>query len=63
VSFSGVVVNVGSAVTRFKIGDRIVTNSAGTIRNDSRFGGYQRYALTTQELTAKVSNLFVQLPS
>ncbi|KAK4112879.1 GroES-like protein [Canariomyces notabilis] len=56
-SFSGVVVNVGSAVTRFKIGDRIVTNSAGTIRNDSRFGGYQRYALTTQELTAKIGDV------
>ncbi|EEU33606.1 uncharacterized protein NECHADRAFT_17739, partial [Fusarium vanettenii 77-13-4] len=55
-SFSGIVVKVGSTVTRFKIGDRVVTNSAGTIRNDSRFGAYQRYALTTQELTAKVSN-------
>ncbi|KAK3311658.1 chaperonin 10-like protein [Chaetomium strumarium] len=56
-SFSGVVVKVGSAVTRFNIGDRIVTNSAGTIRNDSRFGGYQRYALTTQELTADIGDV------
>ncbi|KAH6870896.1 chaperonin 10-like protein [Thelonectria olida] len=55
-SFSGIVVKVGSTVTRFKIGDRVVTNSAGTIRNDSRFGAYQRYALTTQELTAKIGD-------
>jgi NADPH:quinone reductase-like Zn-dependent oxidoreductase len=57
VSFAGVVVEVGAMVTRFKKGDRVVTNSAGTIRNDSRFGAYQKYALTTQELTAQVSDL------
>ncbi|CAI6074288.1 unnamed protein product [Clonostachys chloroleuca] len=55
-SFSGIVAKVGPTVTRFKIGDRVVTNSAGTIRNDSRFGAYQRYALTTQELTAKIGD-------
>ena len=54
VSFSGVVVKVGTEVSRFKEGDRIVTNSAGSIRNDPRFGAYQKYAVTTQEMTAKV---------
>ena len=55
VSFSGVVVKVGTEVSRFKEGDRIVTNSAGSIRNDPRFEAYQKYAVTTQEMTAKVS--------
>ncbi|KFA61099.1 hypothetical protein S40285_09698 [Stachybotrys chlorohalonatus IBT 40285] len=55
-SFSGIVVKVGSSVARFKLGDRVVTNSAGTIRNDSRFGAYQKYALTTQELIAKIGD-------
>lgn len=31
-----------------------MTNSAGTLRNDARFGALQQYALTTQQLTAKV---------
>ncbi|KAF9768563.1 hypothetical protein IL306_014139 [Fusarium sp. DS 682] len=52
-----VVLKVGSAVTRFKVGDRVITNSAGSLRNDPRFGGYQRYALTTQELTAKIGDV------
>ncbi|KAK9311584.1 chaperonin 10-like protein [Lipomyces starkeyi] len=56
-SFAGIVVKVGAGVTRFKEGDRIVTNSAGTIRNDARFGAYQRYALTSQELTAKIGDV------
>lgn len=63
VSFSGVVVKVGSEVSRFKKGDRIVTNSAGSIRNDPRFGAYQKYAVTTQEMTAKVSERDPQLES
>ncbi|KAH6953540.1 chaperonin 10-like protein [Fusarium avenaceum] len=55
--FSGIVAKVGSAVTRFKVGDRVLTNSAGSLRNDLRFGAYQRYSLTTQELTAKIGDL------
>ncbi len=34
----------------FKPGDRVVTNSRGTIRDDARFGAYQNCALTTQKL-------------
>ncbi|GIK05517.1 hypothetical protein Aspvir_009630 [Aspergillus viridinutans] len=52
--FSGTVVQTGPGVTRFHIGDRVVTNSAGTLRNDARFGALQRFALTTQQLTAKI---------
>ncbi|KAF4343976.1 alcohol dehydrogenase [Fusarium beomiforme] len=55
--FSGIVVKLGPTVTRFKVGDRVITNSAGSLRNDSRFGGYQRYALTTQDLTAKIGEV------
>jgi NADPH:quinone reductase-like Zn-dependent oxidoreductase len=54
VCFAGTVVKIGPGVTRFQVGDRVVTNSAGTLRNDARFGALQRYALTTQQLTAKV---------
>ncbi|KAI4681710.1 uncharacterized protein J4E84_007305 [Alternaria hordeiaustralica] len=57
ISFSGVVVKVGTEVNRFKKGDRIVTNSAGSIRNDPRFGAYQKYAVTTQEMTAKIGQV------
>ncbi|KAH7076312.1 chaperonin 10-like protein [Paraphoma chrysanthemicola] len=64
ISFSGVVVKVGpavgvgpAAVGRFKPGDRIVTNSAGSVRNDPRFGAYQKYAVTTPELTAKIGEV------
>ncbi|GAM40290.1 alcohol dehydrogenase [Talaromyces pinophilus] len=52
--FAGRVVKTGPGVTRFQIGDRVVTNSAGTLRNDARFGALQQYALTTQQLTAKI---------
>ncbi|KAF5648565.1 alcohol dehydrogenase [Fusarium sp. NRRL 52700] len=55
--FSGIITQVGSSVSRFKIGDRVITNSAGSLRNDSRFGGYQKYALTTPELTAKYAKI------
>ncbi|KAL5041224.1 hypothetical protein BDW71DRAFT_213235 [Aspergillus fruticulosus] len=54
--FAGTVVKIGPGVTRFQVGDRVVTNSAGTLRNDARFGALQRYALTTQQLTAKIGN-------
>ncbi|KAH7400099.1 chaperonin 10-like protein [Cadophora sp. MPI-SDFR-AT-0126] len=57
ISFSGVVVKVGTEVSRFKKGDCIVTNSAGSIRNDPRFGAYQKYAVTTQEMTAKIGEV------
>ncbi|KAG2001654.1 hypothetical protein GB937_009996 [Aspergillus fischeri] len=54
VCFSGTVVQMDPGVTRFHVGDRVVTNSAGTLRNDARFGALQRFALTTQQLTAKI---------
>ncbi|WQF90192.1 Putative GroES-like superfamily, alcohol dehydrogenase-like, trans-enoyl reductase [Colletotrichum destructivum] len=53
-SFSGTIVKVGTEVSRFKPGDRVVTNNCGSLRNDARFGAYQKYALTKQEMTAKI---------
>lgn len=59
--FSGTVIQTGHGVTRFQVGDRVVTNSAGTLRNDARFGALQRFTLTTQQLTAKVLALLPML--
>ncbi|KAH8811095.1 chaperonin 10-like protein [Xylogone sp. PMI_703] len=56
-SLSGVVEKVGSGVTRFKPGDRVAANSTGVLRNDHRFGAYQRYALIPQDLTSKISDV------
>ncbi|KAH8659764.1 putative alcohol dehydrogenase [Xylariales sp. PMI_506] len=56
-TFTGVVVKTGPGVIRFNVGDRIVTNGAGPFIDDARFGGYQRYALTTQALTSKIGNV------
>ncbi|KIW11759.1 hypothetical protein PV08_09031 [Exophiala spinifera] len=53
-SCSGVVEKVGPGVTRFAPGDRVATNTTGVLRNDSRFGAYQRFALTPQALTSKI---------
>ncbi|POR31161.1 Uncharacterized protein TPAR_08622 [Tolypocladium paradoxum] len=55
-SFSGIVEKVGPGVERFKQGDHVLTNSAGVIRNDHRFGAYQRFSLVPQESTAKIAN-------
>jgi NADPH:quinone reductase-like Zn-dependent oxidoreductase len=50
------VVQVGPDVSRFSVGDRITTNSAQALRNDARFGAYQRYALTKAALTAHIGD-------
>ncbi|EXJ66185.1 uncharacterized protein A1O5_10801 [Cladophialophora psammophila CBS 110553] len=54
VSLSGIVEKAGAGVTRFKPGDRVATNTTGVLRNDHRFGAYQRYALAPQGLTSKI---------
>ncbi|KAH7313623.1 chaperonin 10-like protein [Stachybotrys elegans] len=53
-SLSGVVEKIGPGVTRFSPGDRIASNSAGILRDDARFGAYQRFALVPQDLTSKI---------
>jgi hypothetical protein len=47
-------VKLGTDITRSRLGDRVVTDSCGTIRNDARFEAYRRYALTTHNLTVNV---------
>ncbi len=54
VSISGVVEKVGPGVTRFAPGDRVASNTTGLLRNDARFGAYQRFSLVPQDLTSKV---------
>lgn len=59
-SVAGYVLKVGSEVTRFKKGDRVLSNSASMLRNSPRYGVYQRFTLSSQELTSHVSNLLTK---
>lgn len=52
---SGIVEKTGPGVTRFKPEDRILFNTSGVLRNDSRFGAYQRYCLVPEKLASKVT--------
>lgn len=54
VGISGVVQKVGPGVTRFKPGDRIMSNTSGVLRGDYRFGAYQKFCLVPVALTSKV---------
>ncbi|KAJ4245519.1 hypothetical protein NW762_014028 [Fusarium torreyae] len=54
VSLSGIVEKVGPGVDRFQPGDRVACNSTGTLRNDHRYGAYQKYCLVPQSLTSKI---------
>ncbi|KAL7907650.1 GroES-like protein [Trichoderma velutinum] len=56
-SASGVVEKTGPGVTRFKPGDRILTNTTGVLRNDSRFGAYQRYCLISDVSFDEAANI------
>ncbi|KAM0253645.1 hypothetical protein ACHAQJ_007157 [Trichoderma viride] len=56
-SASGVVKKTGPGVIRFQPGDRILTNTTGVLRNDSRFGAYQRYCLVPERLASKISDV------
>ncbi|KAL7917594.1 GroES-like protein [Trichoderma austrokoningii] len=56
-SASGIVKKTGPGVTRFQPGDRILTNTTGVLRNDSRFGAYQKYCLTPENLVSKIGDV------
>ncbi|KAI1418314.1 GroES-like protein [Hypoxylon sp. FL1857] len=53
---SGDVVQVGKAVTRFKVGDRVLSYPAGTLPFGNRpaEGGFQLYTVAREHLTAKI---------
>jgi NADPH:quinone reductase-like Zn-dependent oxidoreductase len=53
-SFAGSVVSVGSAVTRFKVGDRVVVSRSNSTSADNRFGAYQKFPLASEASTARL---------
>jgi NADPH:quinone reductase-like Zn-dependent oxidoreductase len=55
-SAAGYVYKVGSGVTRFKKGDRVLTNTAFMERNSAKYGTLQQYSLSAQHLTSHVSD-------
>jgi NADPH:quinone reductase-like Zn-dependent oxidoreductase len=52
---AGTIHSLGPNTTRFKVGERVLSMSALALRNDHRFGGHQKYTLSTEMLTAHVS--------
>ena len=54
-TIAGIVHEVGLDVVRFKKGDRILTSTAMILRDDWRYGAFQKFSLTKQEMTAHVS--------
>lgn len=55
-SFSGIVENVGPDVTKVKAGDRVSVIRTRMTLADSRFGGFQQYALAAEGVTSKLSD-------
>lgn len=53
-SFAGIVEAVGTDVTAFQPGDRIVTLRSFKTLGDARFGAFQQYALASTSSTAKL---------
>ena len=53
---AGEVVEVGSAVTRFKIGDRVIGFCTGTNENinDAAQSGFQEYTVVLDHMSAKI---------
>jgi NADPH:quinone reductase-like Zn-dependent oxidoreductase len=51
---AGTIHSIGPNTTRFKVGERVLSMSALALRNDHRFGGHQKYTLSTEMLTAHV---------
>jgi len=51
---AGTIYSLGPNTTRFKVGERVLSMSALALRNDHRFGGHQKYTLSTEMLTAHV---------
>lgn len=53
---AGTVVEVGSAVTRFSVGDRVLAHAVGTDRdsNSSARGAFQHYVVVLEKLAARI---------
>ncbi|KAL7940968.1 GroES-like protein [Trichoderma barbatum] len=52
--FAGIVVSVGSGVTRFKTGDRVLAVTFGLNPSDKTAGAFAEYALATEDLSCHV---------
>ncbi|OJJ46856.1 hypothetical protein ASPZODRAFT_131748 [Penicilliopsis zonata CBS 506.65] len=53
-SFAGTVEAVGPDVTALQPGDLVAVNRAGKVQGDSRFGGFQKYALACVSSSSKL---------
>ena len=55
---AGEVVEVGSRVTRFKIGDRVLSLATGTVKeyNTSAKGAFQKYTVALEHMTSSIPN-------
>ncbi|KAK0101722.1 hypothetical protein ONS95_006877 [Cadophora gregata] len=51
---AGVVHSVGPEVTRFKPGDRVLSVTCFSLLNDYRYGAYQRFVLSGEEMTSHI---------
>ena len=53
-SIAGTVVETGPDVTRFKVGDRVVSDTPVYRKRETRFGGWQKFVVGKAGLSAKV---------
>ncbi|KAJ5496980.1 hypothetical protein N7463_008967 [Penicillium fimorum] len=51
---AGIIEELGSLVTRFQKGDRVVSDTPTYQRKQSKYGGWQRYVVGTESTTAKI---------
>ncbi len=53
---AGEVVEVGSAVTRFRVGDRVLAHAVGTDKDSNRAagGGFQQYTVVLERMTCPI---------
>ncbi|PYH68329.1 zinc-binding alcohol dehydrogenase family protein [Aspergillus vadensis CBS 113365] len=51
---AGIVHEVGSSVTKFKKGDRVVSDTPTYQLKETKYGGWQKYVVTREATTAKI---------
>lgn len=52
---AGTVEEVGPSVTRFKKGDRVVSDTPMYIAKQAKYGGWQKYTVSAEATTAKLA--------